>query len=159
MPTLWRFSLKSNDNIITDCTTTNQTTPEAHRAYDLTILESLVRYMHAAVGFPVKSTWLKAIKKGNLEIFPGLTYSNAAKYFPHAVETIKRHMVQSSQEVRSTKKKKHQSRGNKKAPDQVTLEKQYEEKDIPPPLKTKKLHIWDQPISKLYTDDCGRFPI
>ena len=28
-----------------------------------------------------------------------------------------------------------------------------------PPLKTKELHIWDQPISKLYTDDCGRFPI
>ena len=29
---------------------------------------------------------------------------------------------------------------------------------IPPPIK-KELHIWDQPISNLYTDDCGRFPI
>ena len=28
-----------------------------------------------------------------------------------------------------------------------------------PPLKIKELHIWYQPISKLYTDDCGRFPI
>ena len=25
--------------------------------------------------------------------------------------------------------------------------------------KTQEIHIWDQPISKLYTDDCGRFPI
>ena len=25
--------------------------------------------------------------------------------------------------------------------------------------KTKEIHIWDQPISKLYTDDFGRFPI
>ena len=31
--------------------------------------------------------------------------------------------------------------------------------DIPPPIRTKELHIWDEPISKLYTDDCGRFPI
>ena len=31
--------------------------------------------------------------------------------------------------------------------------------DIPPPIKKKELHIWYQPISKLYTDDCGRFPI
>ena len=68
-------------------------------------------------------------------------------------------MVQSSQGVRSTKKNKHKSRGNRKAPDQVTLEKQSEERDIPPPLKTKELHIKDQPISKLNTDDCGRFPI
>ena len=31
--------------------------------------------------------------------------------------------------------------------------------NIPPPVKKKELHIWDQPISKLYTDDCGCFPI
>ena len=31
--------------------------------------------------------------------------------------------------------------------------------DIPPSIKTKELHIWDDMISNLYTDDCGRFPI
>ena len=66
-------------------------------------MEALVRYTHAAAGFPVKSTWLKAIKHGNYNSWPGLTYNNAAKYFPESVETIKGHMVQSSQEVRSTK--------------------------------------------------------
>ena len=30
---------------------------------------------------------------------------------------------------------------------------------IPPLIKTKELHIWDQKISKLYTDYCGRLPI
>ena len=95
----------------------------------------------------------------NFETWPGLTYTNAAKYCPHAVETIKGHMVQSLQGVKSTKKTNHQSRGNKNFPDQVIFEKQSEEEDIPPPLKTKELHIWDQPISKLYNDDCGRFPI
>ena len=81
--------------------------------------------MHEEVGFPVKSKWLKAIKKGNLSTLPGLTYSNAAKYFPQAVETIKGHMVQSSQGVRSTTKKKHQYRVIKKEPAKATLEKEY----------------------------------
>ena len=69
--------------------------------------------MHAASVFPVKSTWLKEIKRGNFEIWQGLTYSNAAKYCPHAVETIKGHMVQSSQGVRSTKKKAPMKRQQK----------------------------------------------
>ena len=30
---------------------------------------------------------------------------------------------------------------------------------IPLLIKTKELHIWDQKISKLYTDYCGRLPI
>ena len=34
-----------------------------------------------------------------------------------------------------------------------------EMEDIPPPIKTKELNIWDQPTSKLYTDYCGCFPI
>ena len=68
-------------------------------------------------------------------------------------------MVQSFQGVRSTKKTTHQARDNKKYPNQGTHEKHSEEEDIPPPHKKKELHIWDQPISKLYTDDCGRFPI
>ena len=84
----------------------------AYSAYDLPSIEALVLYIHAASGFPVNSTWLKEIKKVNFETWPGLTYTNASKYCPHAVETIKGHMVQSSQGVRSTKKTKHQSRDN-----------------------------------------------
>ena len=69
--------------------------------------------MHAAAGFPVKSTQLKAIKNGNFETWPGLTYSNADNYFTHEVENIKVNMVQSLQGVRSTKEKRHQSIGIK----------------------------------------------
>ena len=109
---LWHFALKPEDNSITDYKTTNQTTPVAHSAYELPSIEALVLFMHAASGSPVKSTWLKSIKKGNVETWPGLMYTNTSKYCPHAVETIKGHMVQSSQGVRSTKKTKHQSRDN-----------------------------------------------
>ena len=111
---LWRFALKPTEKMIKDYTRTSQTTPASHSAYDLPIVEALVRCMHAAAVSPIKYTWIKAIKKGNFATWPGLIYSNAAKYCPHASETIKGHMVQSSQGVQYTKKKKHKSRGKKR---------------------------------------------
>ena len=74
--------------------------------------------MHAAAGFPAKYIWIKANKNGKFESWPGLTYNNAAKYFPHSVETL----VQSSQGVRSTKKKKHQTHNNQKKTTQGTIQ-------------------------------------
>ena len=79
-------------------------------------MEALVRYMHAAAGFPVNYTWLKAIKHGNFDSCSELTYNNAAKYCPHSVETLKVHIVKSSQGVRSTKKNKYQKHNNQKKP-------------------------------------------
>ena len=48
---------------------------------------------------------------------------------------------------------------HKKELAKATQEEEDEREGIPAPLKTKERHIWDQPISKLYTDDCGRLPI
>ena len=104
LPRLWRFALKLTEELITDHTSKRQTTPAAHSAYDLPRVEAIVQYMHVVEGFSFKSTWLREIRKGNFATWPGLTYSNAEKYCPHAVETIKGHMVQYSQGVRSTKK-------------------------------------------------------
>ena len=115
--------------------------------------------MHAAVGSPVNSTWLRAIKKEKFETWTELKYSNSAKYCPCAVETIKDHMVQSLQGVRSTKKNAPPPRDLKKETSKSTLSEEDEREYISPPIKTKELHIWDQTISKLYTDDFGRFPI
>ena len=56
-------------------------------------MEALVRYLHAAAGFPVRDTWLRAIKARNYATWPGLTYNNAAKYFPALDATIMGHMV------------------------------------------------------------------
>ena len=85
LPRLWRFALKPTEQLIKYYTKKIQTTPAAHSAYELPSVEALVQYMHAAAGFPVKSTWLKAIKKGNFVTWPGLTYSNTEKYCRHAV--------------------------------------------------------------------------
>ena len=61
--------------------------------------------MHAVCGYPVKSTWLKAIKAGNFIGWPLLTTENVKKYYPETDETPKGHMNQTRKNVRSTKAK------------------------------------------------------
>ena len=57
-------------------------------------------------------------------------------------------MVQSCQGVRSTKSKNKTNQPTTKDMD-----------ELPPPGKTNEIHVWDEPIRNLYTDDYGRFPI
>ena len=107
---LWRISLRPYlISDLTKCAPRNedttahsqekQATLEAFSAYDFPSVEALVIYFHAAAGYSVRDTWLKAIKAGNYDSWPGLTYINATKYCPSADETIKGHMVQTRQGV------------------------------------------------------------
>ncbi len=61
--------------------------------------------MHAVCGYPVKSTWLKAIKAGNYVGWPMLNERNVQKYYPETIETMKRHLNQTRKNVCSTKAK------------------------------------------------------
>jgi hypothetical protein len=121
-------------------------TPFDPRSLDLPSIGALVGFYHACLGFPVKQTWLDAIKAGNCDTFEGLTYSNAAKYCPDADETIMGHLAQQRQNVRSTKPKQ---------PPPVPLVV------LPPPAPTasNQVFVMIQPLSKLFTDDTGRFPV
>jgi hypothetical protein len=58
---LWRFSLLPDQ---VSAPAWALTTPLALNAHDLPSVGALVHYLHAAAGFPVKSTWLAAIKAG-----------------------------------------------------------------------------------------------
>ncbi len=59
--------------------------------------------MHTVCGYPVKSTWLKAIKVGNYVSWPMLTECNVQKYYPMTIETAKGHLNQKRKNVWSTK--------------------------------------------------------
>jgi hypothetical protein len=59
--------------------------------------------MHAVCGYPVKSTWLKAIAAGNFICWPLLNVQNVKKYYPETTETPKGHMNQTRKNVRLTK--------------------------------------------------------
>ena len=79
IPRIWRFALSPDETKEKKYITTSQKGPEANSVYDLPRVEALVRYMHAAAGFPVKYTWLKSIKHGNYNSCTGFIYNNAAK--------------------------------------------------------------------------------
>ena len=78
---------------------------QANSVYDLPSTEQAIRWMHAVCGYPVKSTWLKAIKAGNFIGWPLLTEQNVKKYYPETTATPKGHLNQSRKNVRSTKPK------------------------------------------------------
>ena len=63
----------------------------------------LVRFYHAAAGFPTKPTWLAAIKNGHYASWKGLNYSSVAKHFPESEETWKGHGRKIQSGLRSTK--------------------------------------------------------
>ena len=143
------MSLLPEDKIIPDITpNAQQSTLKAFSTYDLSSVEALIRYFHAAAGFPVRYTWLKAIKAGNFDLWPGLTYQNATKYCPTSKETIKGHMVQTRQHVRSTRPTRKLGKPTKPIPPE----------GVPDEVKNT-IHIKTTHISKLYTDDTGWFPV
>ncbi len=78
---------------------------QANSVYDLPSTEQAIKWMHAVCGYPVKSTWLKAIKAGNYVGWPMLTERNVQKYYPETIETAKGHLNQTRKNVRSTKTK------------------------------------------------------
>ena len=55
-------------------------TPTALNAHNLPSVGMLVHYLHDAAAFPVKSTWLAAIKASNFASWSGLNYANASKF-------------------------------------------------------------------------------
>ena len=128
-------------------------TPFNPQSLDLPNIGALVGFYHACLGFPVKQTWLDAIKAGNCDTFEGLTYSNAAKYCPDSDEMIMGHLTQQRQNVRSTKPKQ---------PTPAPLVLPSLPLVLPPPpiaspsnLIFVKTHL----LSKLCTNDTGRFPV
>jgi hypothetical protein len=114
---------------------------------DLPSIPALVAFYHACLGFPVKDTWLDAIKAGNCDTFTGLSYLNMARYCPDSDETILRHLSQMRQNVQSTKPQ------SKSQPDPPLITKT----PAPLPEAPQEVFLHVYPISKLYIDDTGRF--
>jgi hypothetical protein len=84
---LWTVSATATDN---EC-------ERIANVYELPSVNQTIKYLHAAVGYPVKDTWVKAINAGNYTTLPGLTATAVRKHFPESDETQKRHMKRQRQ--------------------------------------------------------------
>ena len=118
----------------------------AMNAYELPSTKEVVRFLHAALGFPTKATLLTAIRNGNLVTFPALNISNVTKHFPESNETQKGHMKQAKQGVRSTK---------------IIDEDEMLEFKPTPGVKHKDvyLRVFDATKKAMNSDQTGKFPI
>jgi hypothetical protein len=83
---------------------TNNTSKEISNAYSLPSIEQIVKYLHAAAGYPPEETWIKAIQAGNNNTWPTITGTYVHTQFPESNETQKGHMKRERQGTRSTKK-------------------------------------------------------
>jgi hypothetical protein len=101
------------------------------------------------LGFPVKQTWLDAAKAGNCDSFDELTYSNIVRYCPDSDETILGHLTQ-QRHVRSTRPCPARKPSGLTCP-VIDLST--------PELATNELFLNVLLLSKLYTNDTGRFPV
>ena len=72
-------------------------------AYDMKTRPELVRFYHAAAGFPTKPTWLAAIKNKHYASWVGLDASSVVKHFLESEETWKGHGRKIKSGLRSTK--------------------------------------------------------
>ena len=77
----------------------------SNSVYELPSTEKMVRWYHASAGYPLKATWLKAIKMGFYATWPMLTVKAVNKHFPDSAETAKRHTRIIKSGVQSTKDK------------------------------------------------------
>ena len=112
---LWRIPLtkgnatKPGNSILTKASPTQilRDLPSAKElmcnVFELKTQPEIVRYYHAAAGFPTKATWLKAIGMGFFATWTGLTYAAVQRHFPESEETQKGHMRKMKAGVRSTK--------------------------------------------------------
>jgi len=103
---LWRIPIKKEvDNVNTDTLLLQRPIPSeaAQNVYKLPSTEKVVRYLHAALGYPTKATFTKAILQKWLLSWPQLTVGAVNEFFPETGETQKGHMKQQRKGVRSTK--------------------------------------------------------
>ena len=164
---IWRIPLtKTVTNANTDTLATAQSPQELLQAtppltnalnvYEIKKQPELVRYYHAAAGFPTKPTWLAAINNSHYASWPGLTATLAAKYFPESAETWKGHGRKIKSGLRSTKQSLVEQ----------ALAEELEFDPAPATTKPKQNNIYtkvynlhDDLQRKIYTDQTGTFPV
>jgi len=121
-------------------------TEAAMGVYELPSTKEVVRFLHAALGYPTQATLFTAAQHSNLVTFPGMTPQNISGHFPESDETQKGHMKQTKQGVRSMKiVDKDAMLGFKQQPG-------IKHKDV-------YLMVFDATKKSMFSDQMGKFPI
>jgi len=125
--------------------------PQTHQANGILRLDKpkqeLATFHHASLGSPAPSTLLRAIRKGHLNTFPGLTTSLITKHLPQSMATTLGHQDQEAKNIRSTRR----------PPPDIDA-------DLEPVLEPRSHQLCamlfdHQSVLKSFSDQTGRFPV
>ena len=125
---------------------------QANNVYELHKKRDIVTYLHKAAFSPVPSTWIQAIETGFYTTWPGLTADLVRKHLPKSEATVKGHLKQIRQNLRSTKR----TPPPKPNPNSVMTTGTPSE-----PVRANKLVTFKiiELEGKVFSDQTGRFPI
>jgi len=117
------------------------------------VKSELARFHHATMGGPVPSTLLRAIRRGHLATFPGMTTNLISKHLPKSLSTTLGHQDQEAKNLRSTK------------PIAPSLSPSPpHDEDLAPALaprtnQTCAMLLNQTDLTRSYSDQTGRFPV
>ena len=127
----------------------------------------MIRYLHAAAGFPTETIWHGAVKNGNYASWPWLNPKNARAHFPESEETQKGHLQNQRQGYRSTtrpaKRKRKVDDANVDTPVCPPVVADSKPQDVfmcTFDLKNEMQEkIYERMRERIYTDLTGKFPV
>ena len=129
---------------------TGDVTDRKNEIYNLEQLNSkkgIIEFLHTALFSPVKSTWLRAIRRNHFITWPGINSHDVTKYLQPTIATAKGHLDRKIKNINST--------NNNNKPD---------DDDIAPHPEEKSENVFIAFLSAdtqgtVYTDLTGKFPV
>ena len=154
---LWRISLipDSGNNIVPPDQVVTLSQPQANNIYECSNTQQLIQFYYATMGYPVISTWIKAIDLGYFRGWRGLTSNRVRRFIkPDAISELG-HMDQTRAGIRSTKSSLLPPTENPPLPDTMEPPEQAPHND-----KTNMVFLTLAEVEgQLFTDQTGRFPV
>jgi hypothetical protein len=114
-----------------------------HTVYEQKSIQGTITYLHACCFTPVADTWIKSIQNGHFATWPSVTVDNVRKYLFKSDATVKGHMNQIRQNIRST---------------QPVVEQPAPETDMIQEDKCHYIYAAILETNQIYSDLTGRFP-
>ncbi|EED89749.1 predicted protein [Thalassiosira pseudonana CCMP1335] len=151
---LWRVSLLADgSNSIVPAEQDIVQSPTVNGIYECENTGDLIQFYYATMGYPVLSTWTKAIDKGYFRGWRGLTSDRVRRFIKPNEQCEQGHMDQRRTGIRSTK-------SSHAVPPPDIVDTMEEPTQAPQNDKTNMVFMTiAEAEGQLFTDQTGRFPV
>ena len=139
---MWFINLKPHQRVPSSLnlsSTPSSTHAVLNYAHNIKSIKNLIKFYYRCCYSPVISTWKTTMRKSFFATWPGLTCDDVDKYLDKSIATVKGHLRQTQQGVRSTQ------------PSLVNEGHPLME------MKTRGTYLKIKPVGTVYIDQTGKF--